>query len=379
MPATPRLLPLLVAKIAENGPLPFAEFMAEALYHPDFGYYADPGHRIGRHGDFFTSVSVGPVFAALLARWVLARWKTLGSPQRWRLAEAGTHDGTLLRELAAELHRLEPRASAGLVATVAEPLARRREALETTLAKLPAATVDIIDPAAEPLPDPLPGLLIANEVLDALPCHLIEFDGDHWTQLAVDAAAGETLALVPRKITDPDLATATARLGGGFPAGYRTELRTGLDGFLKPLRDLLSRGSLLFLDYGFARAELYHPDRRQGTLRTFSAHRAGEDPLETPGQLDLTAHVDFTAVAEAAATLGMKPARFQPQGSFLTEVGRDWILSLEQAPADQRATAVRQFQTLTHPAHLGIRFHALELAWKIEVDPHQAAAARNHL
>lgn len=379
MPATPGLLPSLLRRIGESGPLGFATFMEQALYHPDFGYYSDPRRRIGRHGDFFTSVSVGPVFATILARWALAGWRILGQPERWRIAEAGSHDGTLIRELVAELRRLEPAASSGLTITTPEPLATRRALLQPSLAGLPVAAVEVIDPAAGPAPDPLPGLVIANEVLDALPCHLVEFGGDSWAELAVDATDHGRLALVSRNILDDTLAAAVARLGNAFPAGYRTEVRTGLEAFLQPLRDLLLRGSLLFFDYGFARDEFYHPDRREGTLRTFCRHQAGDDPLATPGERDLTAHVDFTAVGEAARALDMQVARFQPQQNFLTEQGREWIIALEHAPPEDRAASVRQFQTLTHPAHLGMRFHALELAWRIPTDPDQAADARRRL
>jgi len=377
-PATPGLLPLLREVIARRGPLAFPEFMEAALYHPEFGYYADPERKIGRHGDFFTSVSVGPVFATILARWALACWQALERPAAWRLAEPGAHDGTLIRELVAELQRLDARATAGLTITVPEPLAARRPILKQAFADLPVAAVEVIDPATPTPPQGLPGVLLANEVLDALPCHLVEFDGSMWVELMVADAGDGRLILQPGAISEKWLTAATDRLGTRFPPGYRTEIRSYRE-FLQQLRELLLRGSFLFLDYGFARPEFYHPDRHQGTLRTFSQHLAGDDPLEAPGQQDLTVHVDFTAAAEAAEALGMEPARFQPQEKFLIETGRDWIESLAGLSQEERAPLVRQFQTLTHPAQLGGRFHALEFAWWCPVDAGASRLARERL
>jgi SAM-dependent MidA family methyltransferase len=372
------LLPVLREMIAARGPLSFPEFMEMVLYHPQWGYYADPERKIGRHGDFFTSVSVGPVFSIIVARWVLARWQALDRPDAWRLAEPGAHDGTLLRELVAELRRLDPAATAGLTLTVPEPLAARRPLLEQALAGLPVAAVEVFDPATAAPPPALPGILLANEVLDALPCHLVEFDGSAWVELMVGGNENQGLEFQPGPLSEKWLTAATDRLGVQYPPGYRTEFRDYRD-FLQPLRDLLLRGSMLFIDYGFARPEFYHPDRRRGTLRTFSKHCAGDDPLESPGRQDLTAHVDFTAVSEAAGKLGMEPAAFQPQERFLTDSGRDWIESLSDLTTEKRAPLVRQFQTLTHPAQLGARFHALELAWWCPVDAEQARMARERL
>lgn len=133
---------------------------------------------------------------------------------------------------------------------------------------------------------------------------------------------------------------------------------------------------LLWLDYGFARPDYYHPARHQGTLRTFSRHRAGDDPLRDPGEIDITAHVDFTAVAEAAIALGCRPRLFRNQGSWLIAAGRDWLLGMEDQPD---AGLLRQFHTLTHPAQLGGRFHALEVAWNAPTPATLSAADRHRL
>jgi SAM-dependent MidA family methyltransferase len=148
-------------------------------------------------------------------------------------------------------------------------------------------------------------------------------------------------------------------VGVAFPEGYRTEIRTCYRDFLAPLAGALSSGLMIWIDYGFPREDYYHPGRTEGTLRTFSRHRAGDDPLAHPGEADITAHVDFTAVAEAAQSLGWRQTLLRDQGRWLTDICRDWLLEMEGSP---QPALLRQFQTLMHPAHLGAKFHALELS-----------------
>ena len=357
--ATPSLAGILRDRIQRYGPLPFADFMATALYDPALGYYAKEPRQVGRGGDFFTSVSVGPLFGHLLARRFVHEWTESGSPVRWRIIECGAHDGTLASDLLAAIEQTAPEAFATLEYVIPEPLPRLQAAQRKTLARF-APRTRFISHAEELSADPLPGVAFGNELLDALPFHVVEWRGGKWHDCRIITAGDQLVWEMESLVTDPSVAVALEALGTGFPEGYRTEIRTNIGGFLAPLTAALSSGLLVWLDYGFARPEYYHPDRTAGTLRTFSRHRAAEDPLASPGEIDITAHVDFTAVAEAAIALGCEPAGFQSQGSWLTETARDWLLSLEGRPDP---AALRQFQTLTHPAHLGGSFHVLELAW----------------
>lgn len=347
-------------QIERRGPLPFTDFMATALYEPSRGYYARETRQVGRSGDFFTSVSVGPLFGELLARRFLREWRDLGSPDRWRIIECGAHDGSLAADILGALQQLDPSAFTTLEYAIAEPLPRLQAAQREKLSPFRGQMRFIAD-AGELFPDPLPGVGFGNELLDALPFHVVEWQADGWQECRVAIGENDSFSWdTGHPTADPRLLAALAPLGNDFPAGYRTEIRTNYRDFLEPLTRCLTRGLLLWPDYGFARPEYYHPDRTTGTLRTFSKHRAAEDPLATPGEIDITAHVDFTAVAETAIALGCQPTVFRNQGAYLTEIGRDWLLSLEgRSPAAE----LRQFQTLTHPAHLGGSFHVLELAW----------------
>ena len=366
---------LLHAQIERDGPLGFPDFMAAALYEPGLGYYARATRQIGRGGDFFTSVSVGPLFGALLARRFLQAWHDAGTPARWRIIECGAHDGTLAADVLSTLATLDPQALAALEYAIPEPLPTLQAAQRTTLGRF-GNTVRFLTSPLDLADDPLPGVAFGNEVLDALPFHLVEWRAGCWRERRVASAPDGGFAWVLRDIRDPLLLTALAPLGGNFPDGYRTEVRTCFQSFLAPLARGLTSGLMLWADYGFARPDYYHPDRTSGTLRTFHQHRAGEDPLENPGAADLTAHVDFTAVAEAALALGGRPTGFRNQGAWLTASAREWLLAQEGNP---QPSLLRQFQTLTHPAHLGTRFHILELSWNPAASPHDPARLAHHL
>lgn len=367
---------LLRGRIAADGPLDFADFMATALYHPELGYYGRAVRQIGRGGDFFTSVSVGPLFGGLLARRFDRWWQDAGRPEKWRLIECGAHDGTLAADVLGALRNLNPAAFAALEYAIPEPIPRLQAAQRHTLHAFAENTRFLSDPA-QLASHPLPGIAFGNELLDALPCHLVEWQADGWHLCRVDCGTQAGFCWnTSQPATEPALVAALAPLGGGFPVGYRSELRTGYGGLFAPLLAALSSGLLLWFDYGFARPDYYHPARRQGTLRTFSHHRAADDPLLAPGEFDITAHVDFTAVAEAAIMLGCRPLLFRSQGAWLTTVARDWLLDMEGIPD---APLLRQFQSLTHPAHLGSRFHVLELTWNDPAPPLLPAADRHRL
>jgi SAM-dependent MidA family methyltransferase len=340
----------IARKIRENGPLGFDRFMAAALYDPQGGYYARAAGQVGRSGDFFTSVSVGPLFGRLLATHAAAAWREAGRPERWRIVELGAHDGRLAADLLDALPEIDAAAAAATEMVIIEPL----EALAAAQRERLGDRARIVTRADEL--DPRPGLLLANEVLDALPCHLVESTGNGWLEIGVglDPRGGFVFqALGPAGVLADALPPR--------PAGYRSEVRTGLTDLLRNLLPALSPARMLWIDYGYERDDYYAEGRREGTLRTFSKHRAGDDPLDAPGTRDISAHVDFTALREAVEACGGEVLRFESQGKFLTETARPWLLSLE-GRTDVTA-AVRQFQTLTHPAQMGGRFHVFEAAW----------------
>ena len=200
---------------------------------------------------------------------------------------------------------------------------------------------------------PLPGVVFGNELLDALPFHLIRKVDGKWNELFVSKdmqwickSVQEASALAAKL---PDIAPA-------LPNAYQTEVRTNYGSFVKSLTSCVTDGLMLFIDYGFAAPEYYDMHRTEGTLRTFSQHKAADNPLDRPGEIDITAHVNFTDLAMEMRKLGYQPTHFSNQGSYLTHLSAEMIRCGELNDAHK----IAQFKTLTHPAHLGGSFHAIE-------------------
>ncbi|MES2983364.1 MAG: SAM-dependent methyltransferase [Verrucomicrobiota bacterium] len=340
------------AELAKLGSISFPDFLNLALYHPEHGYYASNPNQVGRDGDFYTSVSVGPLFGQLLARRFIQWWQDQGKPSAWRILEIGAHDGKLAADLLQTIAALSPQAWQQLEYATVEPLPLLREAQQQRLSPL-AAKLHLATDFQTLSEIPLPGIAFGNEILDALPFHLIRRCENQWREVFVSS----TWELITQPI-DPTstLGKKTAALGDAFPDDYQTEIRTNYLPFLSRISNSISDGMLIFIDYGFAAPEYYDTHRTRGTLRTFSKHQAAEDPLADPGKRDITAHVDFTDLAREAQTLGWHPTHFSSQGSYLTHLAAPMIQSGEM----NDPKTIAQFRSLTHPAHLGASFHVIE-------------------
>jgi SAM-dependent MidA family methyltransferase len=333
--------------------MPFTRFMELALYEPQHGYYARRHTQVGKDGDFFTSVSVGSVFGQLLAAHIL-EWRRSTQPTgKWRIIELGAHAGQLASDILSSIDDPE------LEYTIIEPLPHLAETQRKNLAAHQGRLNIVSTP--DSLADPaVPTYLLANEVLDALPFHVIEADASgQWIELGVGLDQSVAFAWHP-------LGPAPDALIAGIPtrpAGYRTEVRPSHQDFLAPLLAAIPTGRMLWLDYGYLTEDYYHPSRKTGTIRTYRNHQAGEDPLIAIGEQDITAHVDFSRVVQELESLGGRIITFENQARFLTKAGRSWLLSLEGRVDPQTMKDLRQFQTLTHPGQLGSKFHCLECSF----------------
>jgi len=357
LPATsscPSIREIIDTELAKQGFISFPDFLNLALYDPEHGYYASNSNQVGRNGDFYTSVSVGPLFGQLLARRFIRWWQDQEKPAAWRILEIGAHDGKLAADILQTIAVLSPEAWRALEYATVEPLPLLRDAQQQRLSPL-AAKLHLATDFQTLSENPLPGIAFGNEILDALPFHLIRRHENQWRELFVS----NTWELITRNI-DPAsaLGRKTSALGDAFPDDYQTEIRTNYLAFLSQISNSISDGMLLFIDYGFAAPEYYDTDRTRGTLRTFSKHQAAEDPLAEPGKRDITAHVDFTDLTREAETLGWHPTHFSSQGSYLTHLAAEIIQSGEM----NDPKTIAQFRSLTHPAHLGASFHVIEFS-----------------
>lgn len=339
--ATTDLGRVISTQITESGPIPFSDFMGLALYHPELGYYARPDARtVSKNGDFMTSVSVGPVFGILLARRLHRFWQANGSPSKFTLLEPGAHDGSLAIDILNEIDSLDSDFAKATRYIISEPLPARRLILEKNLGNL-ATIIASPDEAQADF-----GALIANEILDALPVPLHFLSKNEWHEALV-TNSGDRLEWASRPI---QLALPT-----NFPEGYVTEGPPDLNSFFKPLSDVFKKALFIWIDYGLDEETLYHPARTAGTLRGYRQHRTKVHPLDHPGEQDLTADVNFTAVENSARALGFTIQPAMNQSRYLTYCGRDWLL------AGPSAKEISQFQTLIHPSQFGNRFYALEM------------------
>lgn len=349
--ATARLMQEVMARIDTQGPISFQDYFNLVLYHPQDGYYSQP-HRIrtGREGDFFTAVSVGSLFGRILSQYAYQTWQSLGQPSQFRIVEWGAEQGDLARDLAAGVAEIGGDFAGSFSYAIVEPIAVKRSALRESLPEVVvvASAVDLA---------PQPGLVIGNELIDAFAFWLIRFqDGKWWEKRVTRGEEAEGSLAFQLVAPTGELATRLAilaDLGPRFSEGYETEIRPSLTPFLAAAAGTLSTGQLLFIDYGYEHDDYYHPARTTGTLRTYGGHQAGEDPLLTPGALDITAHLDFTLLAQEGSAAGLRDLGLQSQGSFLTHAATQWLRA-QEGKVDEEL--FRQFQTLTHPAHLGTRF-----------------------
>jgi len=345
----------------------FEAFMARCLYDPEHGYYAVVGRAVGRQGDFHTSVSVGPVFGELIAAWVARQWEEMGCPHPVALVEQGAHDGRLMADVLSAIEARHPGLKAAVQPWIVEPLPARRAEQEQrlTAARVASSTPPAVGPgvswvatldelACHPLP---PVLFFANELLDAFPVARWRFDGRGWHRL--DVSLDEAGAFVWQAQPAPDftLPAESAIAAIERPAGYETETCPGMSAWTQALARVIGRGRALLVDYGREAADYFAPHRTDGTLRGYRAHRRCDNPLAAPGETDLTADVNFSHLAAEAQRAGFRLRLPERQGSFLTRLATARLLD---KPAPD-AVWLRQFQTLTHPNHLGHVFHAVVL------------------
>jgi SAM-dependent MidA family methyltransferase len=341
-------------EISGHGPLSFAEFMRRALYDPANGYYNRSVQQIGRRGDFFTSVSVGSFFGELLA-FQFARWM---EKLPWVLAsvqcvEAGAHDGRLAFDVLDTLEDSEPALFAKLQYWIVEPSQPRRYIQQRMLERF--RNIRWFNSLAE-ISGRVWGVIFSNEWLDAMPVHIFRWNAvaQHWNELGVGVSSGQlTWVELPwESIGKPKL---PGELLSVLPDGYIAEMSMEAIRYWHEAAMALAGGKLMTIDYGGTLSELLSPARTSGTLRAYSGHRLVQDILKDPGEQDITAHVNFSEIRRIGKASGLKTETFTTQSQFLSGIARKMWTRTGSWPQHQ----VRQFQTLTHPEHLGRPFRVL--------------------
>jgi SAM-dependent MidA family methyltransferase len=329
----------------DGGWWPFDRFMAAALYEPGRGYYARGGSPIGRMpadaSDFVTAPELSPLFGAALAAQVGQALGASGTRDVW---EFGAGTGALAEQLLAALDA-DVRYH---VVDVSGTLAARQQA---RLARF-APRVQWHDR----LPDAIRGVVVGNEVLDAMPVQLLHFDGSHWHERGV-ALDGARFVWADRPTT------LRPPVDAAFVPGTVVEVHAAAEAFVRTLAERLACGAMFFVDYGFPETEYYHPQRTGGTLMCHRGHRADADPLADVGGKDITAHVNFTGIALAGQEAGASVIGYTTQARFLMNCG---LLRLLHG-ADPRTLANAQMLLSEH--EMGELFKVVGFARGVDFEP----------
>jgi SAM-dependent MidA family methyltransferase len=356
-----RLLALIREQIsAAGGTIPFSRYMELALYAPGLGYYSAGARKFGAEGDFVTSPELGPSFAQCVAdcaRQVLRQLDGQGD-----FLEIGGGSGAFAEAALLRLHGQEALPGRYLIL---EPSADLRERQQERLrAALPPEVMARVHWLNGPPEREWNGFLFANEVIDALPTPRFAVRGgevfeEHvaldreGTLIRVDQPADALLHAAVRHVEQD--------LGAPLPDGYRSELLPQLPYWIQAVGGLLHDGAMVFVDYGYPRSEYYLPERSDGTLVCHHRHRAHGDPFHLPGLTDITAFVDFTALAEAGVGAGFDLAGYCAQSSFLINCGLAERLAEIEAIADpvERHQRHNEIKRLMLPGEMGERFQAM--------------------
>lgn len=336
---------------ANGGSIPFREFMRMALYEPGLGYYVAGLRKIGREGDFITAPEISPLFSQCLANQCAQVLAELGGGD---MLELGAGSGVMAAEMLLRLEALGCLPERYRILDLSPELRDRQR--QTLQAKVPhlLERVEWLDT----LPTkPLRGVIVGNEVLDAMPVELftVHDEAMHTVEVRIE---NESFAFT----THPDPIPSFLNLST-LPNAYTSEYNPALPGWMRSMADILEAGILLLIDYGYEHKDYYHPDRSEGTLLCHYQHRVHANPLIYPGLQDITASVDFSAVAEAGLDADLELGGYTTQAMFLANSGLEelFIAALNTYPASQYQLA-QQVRTLSLPSEMGDRFKVIALS-----------------
>lgn len=335
----------------QGGWISFADYMEQALYAPGLGYYSNGSRKFGADGDFVTAPELGSLFAACLAQQ-LAAWL----PELPDVLEIGPGSGRLAHDLL-------------LMLDAGGPLPRRYFLLERSadLRQRQQELLDQLPPALrqrvhwlDQLPQQFEGVILANEVLDALPAHRVCWRDDGLYEQGVGWSE-QGLSWQEQPLSHAGLAAYVRQLPQPPHTPWRSEACLAAGAWVASLLDSCQRAALLFIDYGYGRREYYHEQRDNGTLTGFYRHHQVQDPFFLPGLMDLTCHVDFTAIADAALDHDGLLLGYTTQAAFLLDCGLTRHLQGVDTQSRAWMALSQQVQTLTHPAEMGELFKVMAI------------------
>ncbi|MBW4055249.1 MAG: SAM-dependent methyltransferase [Proteobacteria bacterium] len=311
---------IITTRIAQQGRITFADFMATCLYEPGLGYYTSPGRKVGAEGDFYTSITVHAAFGRVIAREIAQMWRSMGTPAEFTLVECGAGNGRLACDIMDYLAGREARLYGGLRLMLVEQEpsleAAQREMLAAHAGRLAWLSTDEFASGDFTFS----GCLYSNELIDALPVHRVVMTSDGLREVYVTCTDGE-FAEEAGEPSTPELEAYLSRVAVELHPGQQAEVNLNAPVWLASASNALQRGFILTIDYGYPAAELYTPLRKLGTLLCYYRHQTEENPYLRLGLQDITAHVDFTTLMKCGEELGLQNNWFGEQYRFLMSAG----------------------------------------------------------
>ncbi len=353
----------IAAEIAASGGwISFARFMELALYAPGLGYYSAGLDKFGAGGDFVTAPEISPLFGQSLARQAAQVLRLTGG----NILETGAGSGKLALDLMLELERQDVLPERYFILELSADLRQRQQQ------RIGREAAHLLGRFAwlDALPEKFTGLVLGNEVLDAMPAELVTWRAGTISERGVTLQDGRfewaERALTQGSLLEQARALPPAQFVSG-EAAYTSEINIAAQGFIRSLGQMLERGVILMVDYGFGESEYYHPQRSQGTLMCHYRHQAHADPFFLPGLQDITAHVDFSAIAKAGTEAGLDLLGYASQANFLINCGLTDLLG-QISPEDPASylPVVAKVQKLMSPAEMGELFKAIALGRGME-------------
>lgn len=354
-----QLVQAIVDEIEQhNGRISFEHYMRMALTEPGLGYYVSGNQKFGESGDFVTAPEISSLFSRCLARQcaqILSRWPDQGDRQ---LLEFGAGSGVMAADILLELEQQQMLPARYLILELSAELKQRQQ--QTLQQRVPhlSSRVQWLDalPASG-----FCGVVLANEVLDAMPVHRFFKTAEQLGEYYV-AWENDQFVWQQGEFSNVLIAERVKQVSSALPDGYTSEINMAADAWIATIAERLAQGVVLIIDYGFPRHEYYHPQRNQGTLMCHYRHRSHDNPFLYPGLQDITAHVDFSAVAQAADDAGMQVAGYTSQAFFLIANGLESFLQDVDVNSPDYMRLTQQVKTLTMPGEMGELFKVLALS-----------------
>lgn len=350
---------------AHQGPIPFVRFMDLALHAPGLGYYSAGAKKIGSTGDFVTAPEISPLYSRCIARQCQQVLEAMGVGD---ILEVGAGSGVMASDILLELESLQTLPAHYYILEISADLRERQESL---LSLQCAHLMNRIQWLTS-LPASFKGVVLANELLDAMPVHRIVFTDNGAVESYVDAIDNEFVwregGISTQGVADR-IEVLLAEFGAThFQPGYTTEINLAAEAWIESLAAVMQQGLLLIIDYGFPRHEYYHADRVGGTIMCHYRHYAHDNPFIFAGITDITAHIDFTAMAQSGSDAGLDVSGYTTQAYFLLALGLDQMVAYSD-PTDIRHHLVltQQVKKLTSPSEMGELFKVLALSRGLEI------------